>query len=84
MRPAPIRNPQSAIRNAFSLVEIMIVIVIMGLLATAATVSVRGYLTHSKQKIARMDIANISQAVDTFWGEYGRYPSNDEGLDVLT
>jgi len=71
-------------RRGFSLVEIMIVIVIIGLLAGVVTINVRSYLTKAKQNVARQDISVISQALDTYWGEYGRYPTNDEGLAILT
>jgi general secretion pathway protein G len=70
--------------RAFTLVEIMVVIVIIGLLATAVTINVRSYLTSAKQKVARQDLATISQALDSFWAVYGRYPTNEETLDVLT
>ena len=64
--------------------EIMIVIVIMGILATAVTVNVRNYLTKAKQNAARQDIAVIVGALDRFWAEYSRYPTNEEGLAILT
>ncbi len=83
-----IHNPQSAIRNrkalGFSLVEIMIVVVIMGLLAGVVTVSVRGYLTKSKQATVKQAIATIVKALESFYGEYSRYPTADENLDILT
>ena len=78
-RQSPIAN-----RRGFSLVEIMIVVVIMGLLAGAVTVGVRGYLTKAKQATVRQEIATIVKALDTFYGEYSRYPTADEGLDILT
>ena len=70
--------------RAFSLVELMIVIAIIGLLAGVVTVNVRRYLIKAKQNIARQDIANIEQALNSFWAETSRYPTNDEGLAALT
>ena len=70
-------------RHAFSLVEIMVVIVIIGLLSGVVTVSVRSYLVRGKQTVARMEIAKIAQAIDTFYGQFDRYPSSDEGIAVL-
>jgi len=67
----------------FSLVEVMIVIVIIGLLAGAVTINVRRYMTKAKRNIAKQDIAVICEALDTYWAEKGRYPTNDEGLGVL-
>lgn len=70
-------------RRGFSLVEIMIVIVIIGLLAGVVTVNVRRYLIKAKQNVARQDIATIVHALDSFWAEYDRYPTNEEGLEAL-
>ena len=70
-------------RLAFTLVELMVVIVIIGLLAGAVTVSVRSYLIRGKQNVAKMEISRICQALDTFYAEFDRYPTNDEGLAVL-
>jgi len=72
------------IRRAFSLVEIMIVIVIIGLLAGVVTINVRSYLTKARQSTARVEIATIVQALNTFYATCGRYPTNEEGLDVLS
>ena len=71
------------VRRAFSLVEIMIVIVIIGLLAGVVTINVRHYLTKAKQNTARQGIATIVQALDSYWAVYNRYPTNEEGLAVL-
>lgn len=71
-------------RGGFSLVEIMIVILIIGLLAGVVTVNVRSYLTKAKQNIARQDIAVIAGALERFQGENNRYPSSEEGIGVLS
>ena len=62
----------------------MVVIVIIGILAGSVTVGVRGYLIRSKQNVARMEIATICQAIENFYLSYDRYPSNDEGIEILT
>jgi general secretion pathway protein G len=77
-------NRNRRMRRAFSLVEVMIVIVIIGLLAGVVTVNVRSYLTRAKQNAARQEIATIVHALDAFYSTYGRYPTNDEGIDVLS
>lgn len=70
-------------REAFSLVELIVVMVILGMLAGLVAVRTRGYLIASKQNAARAEIANIVKAVETFYSDQGRYPTTDEGLDVL-
>lgn len=69
--------------HGFTLVELMVVIVIIGLLAGAVTMGVRSYLVAGKQNVAKMEIANICQALETFYATYDRFPSNEEGLDAL-
>jgi general secretion pathway protein G len=62
----------------------MIVIVIIGLLAGVVTINVRSYLTRAKQSAARQEIATVVHALNTFYATCGRYPTNEEGLGVLT
>jgi len=62
----------------------MIVIAIIGILATMVTVNVRSYLLKARQSRARSDVAKLVTLLNTFFSEYGRYPTNEEGLDVLT
>lgn len=61
----------------------MVVIVIIGLLAGTVTISVRSYLIRGKQSVARVEIAKICLAIDTFYSEYDRYPTSDEGIAIL-
>jgi general secretion pathway protein G len=70
-------------RLGFSLVELMVVIVIIGLLAGVTTISVRSYLVSGKQNVARLEISKICQAIDTFYGRFDRYPTAEEGISVL-
>lgn len=72
-----------ASRAAFSLVEVMLVIVIIALLAGAVSINVRGYLIKAKQNRARQDIGVIKNALTTFWTTYNRYPTSEEGLAIL-
>ncbi|MEM8738832.1 MAG: type II secretion system major pseudopilin GspG [Planctomycetota bacterium] len=84
--PPTRRLPGVRLRHApgFSLVEIMVVLVIIGLLAGLVGVNVRGYLVKAKRNAATAEIATICDALEAFYTEYDRYPSNDEGLLVLT
>lgn len=76
-------SKRSRYRHGFSLVEIMIVIVIIGMLAGAVTVNVRSYIVRAKQNAARQEIATLVHAIETFYSIYDRYPTNEEGLAVL-
>jgi general secretion pathway protein G len=70
-------------RRAFTLVELMVVIVIIGVMATVVTVSVTDYLVTAKQNVAKSEIATIGNALSLYFMQYDRYPSNDEGLAML-
>ena len=70
-------------RRALTLVELMVVVVILGILATTVTVSVRDYLVTGKQSATKQEIAQITAALELFYIENDRYPTNDEGLAVL-
>ena len=70
-------------RSAFTLVELMVVVVILGIMATVVTVSVTDYLVIGKQNAARSEIARFRSALELFYTEFSRYPTNDEGLALL-
>lgn len=74
---------RSVARAGFSLVELMVVIVIIGLLSGVVTFSVRSYLIRSKQNVAKLEISKMVQALETFYATYDRYPTSEEGLAVL-
>lgn len=77
------RHTRKTLRKAFSLVELMVVIVIIGLLAGTVTVSVRSYLIRSKKNVAKMEISKICEALETYYAQFDEYPRNDEGLEAL-
>ncbi|MCC7407258.1 MAG: type II secretion system major pseudopilin GspG [Phycisphaeraceae bacterium] len=67
----------------FSLVEMMVVLVLIGLLASVVTINVRSYLIRGRQNTAKLEISTLRGAVETFYGVTGRYPTNEEGLQAL-
>ena len=69
---------------AFSLVELMVVVIIIGLLSTLVAVQTRSYLIASKQNAARAEIATMVSALESFYADQSRYPNNDEGIEILT
>ena len=70
-------------RRAFSLIEIMIVVVIIGLMAGVVTLATTGYLERAKKERARSDIATYTTALDSYYLQKGRFPDTQEGLKVL-
>ena len=69
--------------QAFSLVELIVVMVILGMLAGLVATRTRGYLITSKQNAAKAEISRLVQALESFYAEVGRYPTTDEGLEIL-
>ena len=69
--------------KGFSLLEIMVTITIMTMIMGAVGVGVMGYLDKSKIKQAKIDISTISNALDLYKTEFGRYPDSDDGLSRL-
>lgn len=67
----------------FTLVEIMVVVVIIGLLATVVVLNVLPSQDRARIEKARADIGRIEQAIEMFRLDMGRYPTTDEGLEVL-
>jgi general secretion pathway protein G len=76
-------NPLPPRRTAFTLVEIMIVVVIIGLLAGLVTYSTTGLLDRAKRQKARADVSTLAGALDQYYGANGRFPDNREGLQAL-
>jgi general secretion pathway protein G len=71
-------------RRAFTLLEVLMVLVIMGMVAGLVTVNVHSRMMLAKQNMAKTEIASVVDALESFHLIYGKYPSNDEGLAILT
>jgi len=70
-------------RNAFTLVELLVVIVIIALLSSLVAPKFFGKLDDAKVKTAYTQMQMLSTALDAFRLDVGRYPSTQEGLKTL-
>lgn len=69
--------------KGFTLIELLVVMMILGLLAGIVGPQVMKYVGDSKSKMARIQIEDLSASLDLFLLDTGRYPTTDEGLQVL-
>jgi general secretion pathway protein G len=69
--------------NGFTLVELMVVIVIIGLLTTIVAINVLPSLGKANAQVAKTDIATLDQAVEHYRIDNATYPSASQGLQVL-
>ena len=67
----------------FSLIELLVVLVILGLLAGLVGPQVLKYIGTASTDTARTQIEQLGGALDLYRLEVGRYPSSDEGLQAL-
>ncbi len=70
-------------QRGMTLIEIMVVITILGLIMAAVGVAVIPKLDEAKQETARLDIANINQALKLYYTKKGKYPDTGTGLRAL-
>lgn len=70
-------------RSAFTLVELLVVIVIIALLSSLVAPKFFGKLDTAKVKTAYTQMQMLSQALDSFRLDTGKYPTTAEGLQVL-
>jgi general secretion pathway protein G len=80
--PRCIRAPRRRARG-FTLVELMVVIVIIGLLATVVMINVMPSQDRAMSEKARADISVLEQALETYRLELLQYPGTQDGLQAL-
>ena len=73
----------SAVRKAFTLIELLLVLVILTALAAVVVPKFTRRSEQARVTAARTDIANLEVALDAFEVDTGRYPTTDEGLAPL-
>jgi general secretion pathway protein G len=70
-------------QGGFTLIEIMVVILIIGLLALMVVPRLRGVADRAKRTKAQADIQELKQALDRYYLDNGSYPTTDQGLQAL-
>ncbi|MCA8836273.1 MAG: type II secretion system major pseudopilin GspG [Gammaproteobacteria bacterium] len=77
-------NSHKKRQSGFTLIEILVVIVIIGLLAGIVVPNLVGQVDEAKITTARSNMSSISNALTMYRLKNGRYPSSDQGLQALT
>lgn len=70
-------------QHGFSLIEIMVVIVILGILASIVVPKIINRPDEARAVKAKQDVLAIQNALDLYKLDNGTYPSTDQGLQAL-
>jgi general secretion pathway protein G len=76
-------NSLQQARRGFTLIEIMVVVVVLGILATFIIRSVAGKDEEARVAKARSDVAVLVSLIEQFRLDMRRYPTEEDGLEVL-
>lgn len=81
--PARKNKADKARENGFTLVELLVVIFIIGLLATIVAINVLPAQDTASITTAKANIRNLEQAIETYRLDHNRYPETADGLQAL-
>jgi general secretion pathway protein G len=70
-------------RSAFTLIEILVVVVILAVLAAVVVPNVIKKIGEGRIAAAKSDITNFSSALQMYYADTGHYPSTEQGLAAL-
>lgn len=76
-------NRKKQKNNGFTLIEVMVVLIIVGLLSALVAPKFFGKVDQARVKTTKTQISLIGAALDDFRLDNGRYPTTLEGLNAL-
>lgn len=74
---------QNAKHGGFTLIEIMVVMVILGLLVAIVAPNLMGRSDQARVTVAKTQMKQVSNALDLYKLDNNRYPTTDQGLRAL-
>jgi general secretion pathway protein G len=77
------KSTQQSRQHGFTLLEIMVVIVILGVLASLTIPSLMGNKDRADRQKAISDIVALENSLDMYRLDNGRYPTTEQGLRAL-
>lgn len=77
------KNQRNKKQSGFTLLELMVVVVILGILASVVAPNLLGSKDTASQKKAAVDIKSLETALDTYRLNHNVYPTTDQGLEAL-
>jgi general secretion pathway protein G len=83
MFPSSTARQRKAPRHGFTLLELLVVMVIIGLLAGIVAPQYFAQLGKSNTKVAKAQIESFGQALDQYRLDVGAYPTTEQGLAAL-
>lgn len=83
MRFKSTKNPLTRKKKGFTLLEVMVVVVILGILASFVVPNLLGNKEKADQQKAVTDIVALENALDMYKLDNSVYPTTDQGLEAL-
>ncbi|MEM9634947.1 MAG: type II secretion system major pseudopilin GspG [Pseudomonadota bacterium] len=77
------RNSGTSSKSGFSLIEMLVALAILALIAGIAGPRAIAFLSRSKTKTAELQIQELGTALELYYLDIGRYPSEADGLSAL-
>lgn len=68
--------------SGFTLVEMLVVVAIMGVLASVAVVAIGGTAKESRSAACKSDVATVQTAADSYYAKNSKYAAGDDAVGI--